>query len=82
MAKTIQEIIDYVDEIDENKYSPKIKTVWLNEVEGIIQSQVLDVPEWAARYYVYAAEEARRCASRTTGRWCARSCRGCGRAES
>lgn len=38
---TLKEIIDYVDLLRPNDYPPRTKTIWLNEVESMIQSEVL-----------------------------------------
>lgn len=37
----IQKIIDYVDGIKPNPYTEEDKVMWLNEVEGVIQTDVL-----------------------------------------
>ena len=37
----IQKIIDYIDGIKPNPYSEEDKVMWLNEVEGVIQTDVL-----------------------------------------
>ncbi len=42
---TIASLIDYVNEIKPNAFSDATKLVWVNEVEGMVQSQVLLKPE-------------------------------------
>lgn len=37
---TLKEVIDFVDGIKPNAFSPQQKTVWLNEVEGFVQTEV------------------------------------------
>ena len=37
----IQKIIDYIDGIKPNPYTEEDKVMWLNEVEGVIQTDVL-----------------------------------------
>ena len=38
---TIKECLDYVDEIKPNAFSDETKTVWLNEAEGMVQTEIL-----------------------------------------
>ena len=37
---TIQQVFDYVDEIKPNAFSEATKTIWLNEVEGMVQTEI------------------------------------------
>lgn len=37
---TIRQLFDYVDEIKPNAFSDATKTVWLNEVEGLVQTEI------------------------------------------
>lgn len=37
---TIQNVIDFVDEIKPNAFSNEVKTRWLNECEGLVQTEV------------------------------------------
>ena len=37
---TLQNLFDYIDEIKPNAFSNDTKTVWLNEVEGMVQTDV------------------------------------------
>lgn len=37
---TIKQIIDMVDRIKPNAFMPDVKTMWLNEVEGYVQTYV------------------------------------------
>ncbi len=36
----IKSVIDYVDEIKPNAFSNEVKTMWLNECEGMIQTEI------------------------------------------
>ncbi|MBQ2764125.1 MAG: hypothetical protein IJF43_03685 [Firmicutes bacterium] len=48
----IQKIIDYIDGIKPNPYTEEDKVIWLNEVEGVIQTDVLlREPEEIVTYY-------------------------------
>ena len=38
---TLKSVIDYVDEIKPNAFSNEAKTKWLNECEGLVQTEVL-----------------------------------------
>lgn len=40
---TVQELIDYVDEIRPNSYGNKTKTVWINEIEGAVQTEIMGI---------------------------------------
>ncbi len=40
MSRTIKQIIDAVDEIKPNGFSPARKTSWISELEGRIQTEV------------------------------------------
>ena len=40
MSKTIEQIIDLVDEIRPNAFSNAVKTAWISQVEGRIQTEV------------------------------------------
>jgi len=37
---TIKQVLDYVDEIKPNAFSNATKTLWLNEVEGLVQTEI------------------------------------------
>ncbi len=37
---TLKQVIDFVDEIKPNAFSNDAKTVWINEVEGYVQTEV------------------------------------------
>ena len=37
---TIKEVIDYVDAVKPNAFDNETKTVWLNDVEGYVQTEV------------------------------------------
>ena len=48
---TIKELIEYVDEIRPNSYSSKTKSVWINEIEGAVQTEIMGIyPAVVARY--------------------------------
>ncbi|MGN0962220.1 MAG: tail fiber domain-containing protein [Clostridia bacterium] len=53
---TIKELMDFVDRVKPNAFSPAEKTVWLNEVEGMVQTDVLLFAEASVLSYVYDAE--------------------------
>lgn len=38
---TLKSVIDMVDEIKPNAFSNEVKTQWLNECEGLVQTEVL-----------------------------------------
>ena len=42
---TPKQLFDYVDEIKPNAFSNATKTIWLNEVEGMVQTEVLLLSE-------------------------------------
>ena len=50
---TINELMDFVDRVKPNAFSPVEKTVWLNEAEGLVQTDVLLFAEPSIRAYVY-----------------------------
>ena len=50
---TIQEIFDYVDEIKLNSFSTLSKTIWLNEIEGKIQNEIMLLAQPECIRYVY-----------------------------
>ena len=54
---TIKECFDYVDEIMPNTYSNATKTVWLNEVEGKVQTEIFLLSEREVFEYHYTADE-------------------------
>lgn len=37
---TLQEVLDYADTLKPNKFSTAMKAMWLNEVEGMVQTEV------------------------------------------
>lgn len=54
----IGKIIDYVDGVKPNAYSEEEKVLWLNEVEGVIQTDVLlRRPEEIITYYYHSLWE-------------------------
>jgi len=54
---TIQECFDYVDEIKPNAFSNETKTVWLNEVEGMVQTEIFLNAETDVFEYKYTHTE-------------------------
>ena len=52
---TIQEVINFVDEMKPNGFSNDSKTLWINEVEGKIQTEVMLLSLADIRKYVYSA---------------------------
>ena len=52
---TIQQLFDYVDEVKPNTYTNAIKTVWLNEVEGKVQTEVFLLNDKDCFAYNYSA---------------------------
>lgn len=38
---TLKQLIRYVDSIKENAFSSEAKTVWVNEVEGLVQTEIM-----------------------------------------
>ena len=53
---TIKQLFDYIDEIKPNAFSNATKTVWLNEVEGMVQTEIFLLSEREVFEYRYAAE--------------------------
>ena len=53
---TIRELMDFVDRVKPNAFSPAEKTVWLNEVEGMVQTDVMLFAQTSVLSYVYGAE--------------------------
>ena len=54
---TIQECFDYVDEIKPNAFSNETKTIWLNEVEGMVQTEIFLNAETDVFEYKYTFTE-------------------------
>ncbi len=52
---TIKEIMAFVDDIKPNAFSNQQKTVWLNEVEGMVQTDVMLLAPSSVITYVYEA---------------------------
>ena len=40
---TIKELIDYVGEIRPNSYGNQTKMVWINEIEGAVQTEIMGI---------------------------------------
>lgn len=54
---TLKECFDYVDEIKPNAFSNATKTIWLNEVEGMVQTEIFLWAEAEVFEYHWSAEE-------------------------
>ncbi len=54
---TIRECIDYVDEIKPNAFSNETKIVWLNECEGMVQTEIFLNAETDVIEYHWSAQE-------------------------
>lgn len=52
---TIKEVFDFVDSMRPNGFTEAEKTIWLNEVEGKIQTEVMLLSPADVRKYVYSA---------------------------
>lgn len=55
---TLKNVIDIADEICPNTFSNNMKTMWVNECEGIVQTEVLLLEINNVRAYQYAATPA------------------------
>lgn len=53
---TIKEIMAFVDDIKPNAFSGRQKTVWLNEVEGMVQTDVMLLAPSSVVTYTYDAD--------------------------
>jgi len=53
---TIKQVFDYVDEVMPNAFSNAVKTAWLNEVEGKVQTEVFLNNETECFQYNYSAD--------------------------
>ena len=51
----IQELIDYVDEIRPNSFGNATKMVWINEIEGAVQTEIMGI--YPADIASYEAED-------------------------
>lgn len=48
---TVSEVIRFVDDVKPNAFSDEVKTLWLNECEGLVQTEVfLTAPADIIRY--------------------------------
>ena len=54
---TIKEVIDYVDDIKPNAFSNATKTIWLNEVEGQVMTEIFLWNEHEVFEYHYASQD-------------------------
>ncbi len=41
---TVKEIIDYIDKLRPNSFDFATKLIWINEVEGMVQSEIMKRP--------------------------------------
>ncbi len=41
---TVKEIIDYTDKLKPNSFDFETKLVWINQVEGMVQSEIMKTP--------------------------------------
>ena len=56
---TIRELIDYVDEVRPNSFGDKTKIVWINEIEGAVQTEIMGIyPSDVAQYEVGEDDDA------------------------
>ena len=49
----LKELIQFVDGLKKNTFSNEVKTAWVNEVEGMVQTQVLLLRTEAIITYTY-----------------------------
>lgn len=54
----ISELYGYIDKVKPNAFDAAVKNVWLNEVEGAVQSQVMLLAPSEAVVYAYDPEDA------------------------
>ena len=54
---TLKECFDYVDEIKPNAFSNATKTVWMNEVEGMVQTEIFLLAEEEVFSYYWSLNE-------------------------
>lgn len=54
---TLKSVIEYVDEIKPNAFSDAVKTQWVNECEGLVQTEVLLVADTELISYSYDADK-------------------------
>lgn len=54
---TLQQIYDYVDEIKPNAFSDQTKTIWMNEIEGKVQTEVFLLNEAECREYAWPDDQ-------------------------
>ena len=41
---TVKEMIEYTDRLKPNSFNFEVKLSWINQVEGMLQSEILNVP--------------------------------------
>lgn len=51
---TIAELLAYIDEVNPNSFSNAVKTVWINEAEGLVQTDVMMLASTEVITYVYS----------------------------
>ena len=48
---TIKQLFDYVDEVRPNSYGTGTKLIWINEIEGAVQTEVMGLCPADAKQY-------------------------------
>lgn len=56
VSTTIQEVINKVDEIKPNAFTEEQKTDWITKVEGMIKTDILNLPASEIRSFEYPAD--------------------------
>ena len=54
---TLSQVIAHVDEVKPNAFSNETKTMWLNEVEGMVQTEVFLFHPVEVIQYDYTADK-------------------------
>lgn len=57
MATTLSGVISVVDDIKPNAFNNEVKTAWINEVEGLVQTEVFLLSISSVTTYDYAEDE-------------------------
>jgi hypothetical protein len=53
---TIKQLIEYVDEIRPNSFGNHTKTVWINEIEGAVQTEIMGIYHADVAFYDATAD--------------------------
>jgi len=56
---TLDQVIRYTDEVKPNAYSPETKTLWLNQCEGLVSSEVMLLASEETAVYEYEKDRNR-----------------------